>query len=1015
MALSASDVSDLVVASGHRSALSGINYVYVQQRRGGIPVAGGLVTVAVNGQGEVVHAAGSLVPDLNASSTTSVTSLSASQAVEMAAALVGTAGVPTSPIEVESGPTRRTSFGQVAGYDVTAQLTYVPRGRSVALAWEAQVPTKDADHLWVVRLDAATGAELSRHDLVVNDAWGRPSSHAHPSEAADAPASMAPFVATVPSPNLAAATTPADGSSYLVYPIPYESPIHSPTVPPADGRVTVDEPADATASPYGWHDTDGAAGAEYTITWGNNVRAYQDRNDDNTGVAGDSPDCGAGLDCVFPIDLTQAPSTYTSAATANLFYWNNIIHDVLYHYGFDEASGNFQANNYGNGGLGNDYVRAEAQDGANVGKSNNANFGTPSDGSPPRMQMFEWTTATPRLDGDLDAGIIIHEYGHGVSNRLTGGPANVGCLNNPEQMGEGWSDYLGLMLTQQVGDTGPMGRGIGTYALNEPTTGPGIRPARYSTDFGVNAFTYGDIGGLAVPHGVGFAWATALWEMTWELIDAYGYDPDVYDATGDAGNQIALALVMEGMKLQPCSPGFVDGRDAILAADAALYPDPGAPGRGLHYDEIWAGFARRGLGYSADQGSSTSTTDGTEAFDTPIVAGAVEISPTSLAFNLTPGGTSSSEVTISNTGAPGDGDVQYTASITRLDQPEEDGFGAGGPDSFGYAWIDSDEPGGPAVDFQDISGTGTAVTFTPAGSFPAADEGYADVALPFTFPFYGADKSTIRVYSNGFATFSSAVGDTYTNPSSFPGASGPTNVNDVIAPFWDDLDGSVGGATYTGTLGDGRFVIQWDGVPRFSEPGSAMTFQILLSADGLIEFQYETMTGTVTSAATGLENADQTIGLEVAANEAYVASNKAVLFYSPILWASVAPTSGTIDEGASDDVTVSVDATELPAGIYTADLTIETNDPDALITVVPISLTVADDGSISIVVEGARGMRYLGAPAVGVTVDDLAAQNLVRGVPGYYPAANPPNLWTAYDAVAADWVVSAGTGEALEP
>ncbi|PAP74947.1 T9SS type A sorting domain-containing protein, partial [Rubrivirga marina] len=37
------------------------------------------------------------------------------------------------------------------------------------------------------------------------------------------------------------------------------------------------------------------------------------------------------------------------------------------------------------------------------------------------------------------------------------------------------------------------------------------------------------------------------------------------------------------------------------------------------------------------------------------------------------------------------------------------------------------------------------------------------------------------------------------------------------------------------------------------------------------------------------------------------------------------------------------------------------------------------------------------------------------GVPGYYPAANPPNLWTAYDAVAADWVVSAGTGEALEP
>ena len=666
MALSSGDVSDLVVASGHRSALSGINYVYVQQRRDGIPVAGGVATVAVDGRGEVVHAAGSLVPDLHASSARSVATLSASQAVEAAAALVGATGTPRAAVETEPGPTRRTSFGQVAGYDVTAQLTYVPTGRSVALAWEAQVPTKDANHLWVVRIDASTGAELSRHDLVVSESWGTPGSHAHPSEAAAAPTSMAPFVAAVPSPDLAASATPADGSSYLVYPIPYESPIHSPTVPPTDGRVTIDEPANGTASPFGWHDTNGAAGAEYTITWGNNVRAYQDRLDDNVGIAADSPDCGAGLDCAFPLDLTLAPSSYTPAATANLFYWNNIIHDVLYFYGFDEASGNFQENNYGNGGLGGDYVRAEAQDGADVGKSNNANFGTPSDGSPPRMQMFEWTTATPRLDGDLDAGIIIHEYGHGVSNRLTGGPANVSCLNNSEQMGEGWSDYLGLMLTQQVGDTGPMRRGIGTYALNEPTTGDGIRPAPYSTDFGENSFTYGDIGGLAIPHGVGFVWATALWEMTWELIDAYGYDADVYDATGGAGNQIALALVMEGMKLQPCSPGFVDGRDAILAADEALYPD--VPGRGLHYDEIWAAFARRGLGYSADQGSSGSTTDGTEAFDTPIVAGAVEISPTSLAFNLTPGGTSSSDVTISNTGSPGDGDVQYTAQITRQEK-----------------------------------------------------------------------------------------------------------------------------------------------------------------------------------------------------------------------------------------------------------------------------------------------------------------------------------------------------------
>ena len=130
----------------------------------------------------------------------------------------------------------------------------------------------------------------------------------------------------------------------------------------------------------------------------------------------------------------------------NLFYWNNIIHDVQYQYGFDEAGGNFQVNNYGSGGAGNDGVQAEAQDG---GGTNNANFGTPPDGQRPRMQMYVWTAPTPDRDGDLDDGIIIHEYGHGISNRLVGGPANVSCLGNTQQPGEGLSDWWALAYTAQ--------------------------------------------------------------------------------------------------------------------------------------------------------------------------------------------------------------------------------------------------------------------------------------------------------------------------------------------------------------------------------------------------------------------------------------------------------------------------------------------------------------------------------------------------------------------------------------
>ncbi|HMC96305.1 MAG TPA: M36 family metallopeptidase, partial [Flavobacteriales bacterium] len=348
----------------------------------------------------------------------------------------------------------------------------------------------------------------------------------------------------------------------------------------------------------------GAAGPEYTTTRGNNVWAQEDANNNNG--TGASP-VSATLDFDYVINLGGAPSTYQNAAITNLYYWNNLMHDVWYQYGFDDPGGNFQSNNYGRGGTGNDYVLADAQDG---GGTNNANFATPAEGSSPRMQMYVWTYTTPNRDGDIDNGVVAHEYTHGISNRLVGGPANVNCLTNAEQMGEGWSDWAGLMMTIEVGDQGTDRRGIGTYVVGQGVTGGGIRPAPYSTDFAQNNYTYAatNNAAIAVPHGIGFVWCTILWEMTWELINTYGFDPNIYSGTG--GNNIAMHLVMAGMKLTPCGPGFVDARNAILNADASLYG-------GTHTTALWNAFARRGLGVSANQGSAASRSDQTEAYDTP--------------------------------------------------------------------------------------------------------------------------------------------------------------------------------------------------------------------------------------------------------------------------------------------------------------------------------------------------------------------------------------------------------------
>ncbi len=74
-----------------------------------------------------------------------------------------------------------------------------------------------------------------------------------------------------------------------------------------------------------------------------------------------------------------------------------MIHDALYEYGFNEAAGNFQENNFGLGGSGSDSVNAEAQDGSGT---DNANFATPADGSNPRMQMYLWSGfGTHEVDG----------------------------------------------------------------------------------------------------------------------------------------------------------------------------------------------------------------------------------------------------------------------------------------------------------------------------------------------------------------------------------------------------------------------------------------------------------------------------------------------------------------------------------------------------------------------------------------------------------------------------------------
>lgn len=751
------DISDWTIESKTNSDATKIDNYFIKQRYLGIEVFNSNSNVWVK-KGEVINMHLAFVPNLSQKVNTTTPVVSVLDALSNARQLLNDSGVNSQIIEEVSSREFKISNGNQIESPVLAELVFHENeDKTMRLAWDLNFYSQDSKHLWSVRMDAITNQLLEKNDWVISCAFGD-SNHANHNHRNEFYFNKLGFNETT-----STMLNPQSGS-YRVIPYNYESPNHI-------SRQLITNPHNVNASPFGWHDTNGVAGDEFTITRGNNVFAADDNDANNTG--GTSPSGGANLLFDFPYGGTGVqPSTYLDAATTNLFYMNNIMHDVWYQYGFNEINGNFQQNNYGKGGTTSffgDYVFADAQDGATATPQNlnNANFSTPVDGNRPRMQMFLWNvgptpkfltinspasiagdyfvannvfspgnvplpalpgltsdfvlyqdagsttnegcvsasngsqlsgkiaviirgncnfvvkvknaqlegavaaiiinndTANPNTlvnmsgadgtitipaifatynqgnailaemangtvngtikadpitfinsDGDFDNGIIAHEYGHGISTRLAGGPANSSCLSNYEAMGEGWSDWFALMMQLKTGDVGSTPKGIATFVLSQSTSGGGLREYPYTTDMSINPLTLADSNepipsdpsNTSYRYVIGEFWATVLWDLTWAYIEKYGFDPNIYTGTG--GNNKVMQLVLDGLKLQPCNPGIVAGRDALIAADQATTG-------GEDYCLIWKVFARRGVGVNASSGSNNNPNDQVEDFTEP--------------------------------------------------------------------------------------------------------------------------------------------------------------------------------------------------------------------------------------------------------------------------------------------------------------------------------------------------------------------------------------------------------------
>lgn len=383
--------------------------------------------------------------------------------------------------------------------------------------------------------------------------------------------------------------------SYFIFPINPGSTSQTLVSGPGTGN---------TESPAGW--------VSSNTTIGNNVDAYLDTDNNNAADTGSRP-VSSTQDFVFTFDPLGAPSTATnkSLAVANLFYVNNVVHDKLYKHGFNEAAGNFQTNNFGNGGAGNDPVNAEGQDG---GGTNNANFSTPTDGSRPRMQMYLWNTATPSRDGDLDADVIYHEYGHGLTWRMIGsmGGGLAGSI------GEGMSDTVACYITEQ--DT------VGEWVKNNTL---GIRRYPYTN----YPLTYRSANTTSV-HANGEIYAATMWKLR-----------GLWLASGRSMD-LLWDYVIDGMNYTPANPEYEEMRDGILSAMPTQAEDC----------VVWDAFSSMGIGVGAVGTDSCNflgncTINITESFVKPAACGGTPAPYTLTATGAVQGGRP--KTTLNWTGATG--------------------------------------------------------------------------------------------------------------------------------------------------------------------------------------------------------------------------------------------------------------------------------------------------------------------------------------------------------------------------
>lgn len=640
-------LADARITRDYVTEHSGMRTVVWMQELGGIPVFEGVLYGNITKNGELVSLSSQMVPEpVDAAAEEDLVLLvqeafvPAEEAVAAAARSIGedASHETVTPLERSSegwGQEGRFTTPAIQG-EAHANLVWMPIERHrLRLFWRVVLTGRTHGNLYQVLIDANTG------DPRVQTCW----------TAALSPASYRIFASDSPAPFTPAHSTPSTAQPSFV------------------SQVFVQNftALSVIASPNGWINDGGSQ------TIGNNVDARLDLFNANPAYNALLPDGnpprpqnpGRNFDYVWnpfeaplPANQSQYPdgSPNQNAAVVNAFYWCNWMHDRLYQLGFTEAAGNFQFDNFSRGGVGGDAVLVDIQDGAIQNgfpnpsgpplRNQNSMSSNPIDGIPPRMtlRLFDGPLAISQLERDaaLSAEVILHEYTHGMNMRLIGHGVGL-SLGHPTIFGldEGFADFFALALLSEAGDN-PAGNypkggylarnwkwSSGTGQVVDANYYYGFLLFPYSTSLSKNPLTFKDLDPAQGSQHDGVSrsptypanlnhsantwvksqqlWGGTLWEVRANLVAAHGFT---------SGNNLAMKLVVDSLKLCPPNPNFLQARDALLLADRVYTA-------GANQNSIWQAFAKRGMGARAVAPDSQTTSGIVENFEMPPPSGAL--------------------------------------------------------------------------------------------------------------------------------------------------------------------------------------------------------------------------------------------------------------------------------------------------------------------------------------------------------------------------------------------------------